>query len=102
MDGAELSTLACGHTDHIASLCRTPASQWHVKRGAVEQSNTSIRFADIGILKVLRKIASGVHPELEMARFLTEEAHFRATPALGWINLGERTRRHAAMTLGQR
>jgi len=59
-----------------------------IRRGTAEQSNTSMRIGDRLILKVLRRLEWGVHPELEMGRFLTEEAHFKATPALiGWIDL---------------
>jgi malto-oligosyltrehalose trehalohydrolase len=57
-----------------------------IRRGTAEQSNTSIRIGDHAIMKVIRKLERGIHPELEVGRFLTEQAHFRATPALlGWI-----------------
>ncbi len=62
-----------------------------------EQSNTSIRVGDSAILKGLRKLESGIHPELEVGRFLTEVAGFRNTPALlGWV---ERTGEGNAITL---
>ncbi|WP_035677094.1 maltokinase N-terminal cap-like domain-containing protein, partial [Azospirillum brasilense] len=62
-----------------------------------EQSNTSIRIGDAAILKGLRKLESGIHPELEVGRFLTEVANFRNTPALlGWV---ERTGDGEAATL---
>ncbi len=84
--------LSAGHTEQIAGLRAMPESRWSIKRSSVEQSNTSIRVADNSILKVLRRIAPGIHPELEMGRFLTEVAHFRAIPALlGWVNIGDRT-----------
>jgi len=84
--------LKAGHTEEIAGLRAMPASRWRIKRSSVEQSNTSIRVADNSILKVLRRIAAGIHPELEMLRFLTEVAHFHAIPALlGWVNIGDRT-----------
>ncbi|MFL7901909.1 malto-oligosyltrehalose trehalohydrolase [Azospirillum argentinense] len=63
----------------------------------VEQSNTSVRVGDAAILKGLRKLESGTHPELEVGRFLTEVANFRNTPALlGWV---ERTGDGEAATL---
>ena len=65
-----------------------PDASWTVRRSAVEQSNTSIRIGEQAILKVLRKLEEGPHPELEIGRFLTAEAGFQATPALlGWIEL---------------
>jgi trehalose synthase-fused probable maltokinase len=47
----------------------------------VEQSNSSIVFGDQLILKLLRRLDSGVSPELEMTRRLTAHG-FRHTPAL--------------------
>ncbi|MGR3570998.1 maltose alpha-D-glucosyltransferase [Brevirhabdus sp.] len=49
---------------------------------AVEQSNASIAFGDRIILKVYRRLRSGVQPDVEVARFLTEVARFEHTPAL--------------------
>jgi trehalose synthase-fused probable maltokinase len=89
---AKMPGISTGRTDQIASLRDLPESQWTIKRSRAEQSNTSIRIADRGILKVIRKIAPGIHPELDMGRFLTEVARFRATPALlGWLNVGGAT-----------
>ncbi len=54
-----------------------------------EQSNTSLSLGDTMVLKVLRRIAPGIHPELEVNRFLTEVG-FRNTPAfLGAIELAQ-------------
>jgi maltose alpha-D-glucosyltransferase/alpha-amylase len=47
----------------------------------VEQSNVSIAYGDSMILKIYRRLRSGVQPEVEVARFLTEVAGFRNTPA---------------------
>jgi trehalose synthase-fused probable maltokinase len=52
-----------------------------IERSAAEQSNTSIRVAG-AMLKAFRKLEPGIHPELEMTRFLTERAQFRNVPAL--------------------
>jgi len=48
---------------------------------AVEQSNVSIAFGDTVLLKFYRRLRVGVQPEIEVARFLTEEAGYRNTPA---------------------
>ena len=63
---------------------------WSIRRGSAEQSNTSIRVGDKAILKVIRKLEHGPHPELEVGRFLTTGAHFAGTPAmLGWMELAQ-------------
>jgi len=49
---------------------------------AVEQSNTSIRFGDAALVKILRRLQPGVNPEIELTRFLTERTDFRNAPAL--------------------
>jgi maltose alpha-D-glucosyltransferase/alpha-amylase len=52
-----------------------------------EQSNTSIMFGDRFILKIFRKLESGLNPDIEVGRFLTQTAHFPHTPPLaGWID----------------
>src|SRR5690606_28424747 len=59
-----------------------------VKRSSAEQSNTSIRLGDGMIMKAFRRLQDGTNPELEVGRFLTQEARFDATPALlGWVSL---------------
>jgi maltose alpha-D-glucosyltransferase/alpha-amylase len=45
-----------------------------------EQSNTSIQCGNKLMFKVLRRIESGIHPELEIGRFLTERVPFKNTP----------------------
>ncbi|MBL8666791.1 MAG: maltose alpha-D-glucosyltransferase [Rhodospirillales bacterium] len=53
-----------------------------VDRLGREQSNTSLLLGADIILKALRRLASGVHPEVEIGRFLTEVARFPNTPPL--------------------
>jgi trehalose synthase-fused probable maltokinase len=48
----------------------------------VEQSNTSIVYGGRLILKLFRRIAQGVNPEVEICSFLTEETSFANFPAL--------------------
>jgi maltose alpha-D-glucosyltransferase / alpha-amylase len=55
-----------------------------VRRLGGEQSNSSILIDEYGVLKIYRRLTSGIQPEIEMARFLTEVAHFpHAPPLLG-------------------
>jgi maltose alpha-D-glucosyltransferase/alpha-amylase len=47
-----------------------------------EQSNTSILLEEYGVLKLYRRLAAGISPEIEMSRYLTETAGFANTPPL--------------------
>lgn len=53
-----------------------------IRRMGVEQSNSSVIISDHAVLKLYRRLSEGEHPELEMARFLTEKAGYRNTPPL--------------------
>jgi maltose alpha-D-glucosyltransferase/alpha-amylase len=53
-----------------------------VRRLGTEQSNSSVFFEDYGMLKIYRRPLAGLHPEIEMARFLVERAGFSNTPPL--------------------
>jgi trehalose synthase-fused probable maltokinase len=92
--------LRTGTTERLARAGLELANSWAIRRGSAEQSNTSIRIGDDAILKVIRKLESGVHPELEVSRFLTETAGFSATPSLlAWAELDGTGSGRDAMTL---
>ena len=62
-----------------------------------EQSNTSIRFGESMIFKLVRKIAEGVNPELEIGRFLVG-TQVSVPPLLG--SLEYKSSEGEPMTLG--
>jgi maltose alpha-D-glucosyltransferase/alpha-amylase len=52
------------------------------KVGSAEQSNTSIVVGDRAIIKLFRALRAGIHPDVEVTRFLTTQADFTNTPKL--------------------
>jgi trehalose synthase-fused probable maltokinase len=82
------SRLRSGRTRETGTIGLQPGGGWAIRRSRAEQSNTSIRVGDGAIMKVIRKLEEGPHPELEVGRFLTGEGGFAATPAmLAWADL---------------
>ncbi len=51
----------------------------------VEQSNTSVVYGDAYILKVFRRIAPGLNPDLEITRALADADSPHVAAPLGWI-----------------
>jgi maltose alpha-D-glucosyltransferase/alpha-amylase len=82
--GTELSgpdgTTRFASTEALAAIDLGNAPD--IRRMGVEQSNSSVIISDQAVLKIYRRLSEGEHPELEIARFLTETAHFQNTPPL--------------------
>jgi maltose alpha-D-glucosyltransferase/alpha-amylase len=53
-----------------------------ITRMSVEQSNTSIVYGDRLILKLFRRVEPGVHPDFEIASYLTNRAGFDRVPSV--------------------
>ncbi|MGF7175003.1 malto-oligosyltrehalose trehalohydrolase [Azospirillum doebereinerae] len=91
------SGLTAGLTKAGEALAKRLGPDAPLHRMTAEQSNTSIRVGNAAIIKGLRKLEPGAHPELEVSRFLTETAGFANTPALlGWV---ERSNSSGSTTL---
>ena len=54
---------------------------------AAEQSNSSVIVGRQAVLKLLRKVTPGVHPEAEMTRHLTERGYEHIAALLGEVRL---------------
>ena len=52
-----------------------------IHRLSAEQSNTSLILGEIAVLKILRRVQVGRHPQTEMTRYLTEHGYANS-PAL--------------------
>ena len=52
------------------------------RRSTREQSNTSVIVDNKYVVKILRRITAGIHPEIEVGRFLADVAHFENAPTL--------------------
>jgi maltose alpha-D-glucosyltransferase/alpha-amylase len=56
--------------------------EMEIHRLVKEQSNTSMIAEDLMVLKAYRRLQPGIHPELEVGRYLTEVAGYANTPPL--------------------
>jgi maltose alpha-D-glucosyltransferase/alpha-amylase len=56
-----------------------------IRRLSAEQSNSSLMVGDLAVLKLVRRIAPGIHPEAEMTRYLTERGFANTAPLLGEV-----------------
>jgi maltose alpha-D-glucosyltransferase/alpha-amylase len=66
---------------HSAALNPEDLTNLPSRLGSAEQSNTSILYDQTAILKLFRRLPTGENPDVEVARFLTEVAHFPHIPA---------------------
>lgn len=68
-------------TPQLARLALTDESP--VRYLAAEQSNSSVVVGESLVLKLIRKVSAGVHPELEMSAYLTAAGYPNISPLLG-------------------
>jgi maltose alpha-D-glucosyltransferase/alpha-amylase len=56
-----------------------------IRRLSAEQSNSSQIIGNAAMLKVLRRVTPGVHPEIEMSNHLTRAGYANTPPLLGSV-----------------
>ncbi|MEM5427871.1 maltose alpha-D-glucosyltransferase [Cupriavidus oxalaticus] len=52
---------------------------------SAEQSNSSLSYNNAAVLKLVRRLSGGIHPEAEMTRYLTAQGYAHAAPLLGEV-----------------
>ena len=52
---------------------------------AAEQSNSSLIIADAVVLKLVRRLVAGIHPEAEISRYLTKIGYANTAPLYGEV-----------------
>ena len=76
-------TISFTATAQLAALGLNEQSE--VRYLTAEQSNSSVVIGGAMVLKLIRKISSGQHPELELGAYLTEAGYQHISPLLGAV-----------------
>jgi maltose alpha-D-glucosyltransferase/alpha-amylase len=77
------STIHFIPTDRFADLDLGDAPE--IRWLAAEQSNSSLVIADKIVLKLVRRLLKGMHPEAEMSRYLTQLGYANTAPLYGEV-----------------
>ncbi|MBT9370938.1 maltose alpha-D-glucosyltransferase [Rhizobium sp. CSW-27] len=65
--------------------CMTLSDEMEVRWLSAEQSNSSLIIGDLAMVKLIRHIFPGIHPEVEMTRYLTKVGYKNTAPLLGEV-----------------
>lgn len=71
-------------TEQLAGLALDDESE--VRYLSAEQSNSSVVIGDRVVLKLIRRVNPGIHPELEMSAYLTAAGFANISPLLAWVS----------------
>jgi len=80
IDDGELHFLP---TNRMATLDLAPDAE--IRRLLAEQSNSSLIVGDAVVLKLVRRVLAGIHPEAEMTGYLTERGFANTAPLFGEV-----------------
>ncbi|MFK3907943.1 maltose alpha-D-glucosyltransferase [Pseudomonas monteilii] len=82
-------------TEQLASLGLNADSS--VRYLGAEQSNSSVVVGDKLVLKLIRRVNGGIHPELEMSAYLTAAGFANISPLLAWVERVDEQQPHLLM-----
>jgi maltose alpha-D-glucosyltransferase/alpha-amylase len=83
MDTGSGGRLAGNPARALRSLIRTAPTPGSARVLGAEQSNTSVLLGEKILMKVLRKVEAGPHPDVEVGRHLSETIGFPYVPPFG-------------------
>lgn len=83
-EGSTLAPLQFTATSALDELDLT-VSDLEIRTLAVEQSNSSVIIGEQAVLKMLRRLFPGRHPEVDMSGALTEGGFSNTAPLLGYV-----------------
>jgi maltose alpha-D-glucosyltransferase/alpha-amylase len=82
----QLGRMRCTPTNAFGELRAAHPGELPLVPAGVQGTNTTIRIGDGFFLKIVRRVQSGNHSGVDVARYLTEVAHFPNTvPLAGFI-----------------
>lgn len=79
---SEAGELAASHTRVFRGLWSDDRAPLEASVARGDQNNTSLVYGDRFVLKLIRRVEPGVHPERELGAFLTERVHCAHTAPL--------------------
>jgi maltose alpha-D-glucosyltransferase/alpha-amylase len=89
-------------TSAFASIAGSEVASLTLAGLHTQSTNTSVTLGERLFLKCFRRIRAGMHPELEVGRFLTEVAHFKhCVPLAGAVEYVPNAGESAAVALLQ-
>jgi maltose alpha-D-glucosyltransferase/alpha-amylase len=92
--------VAATHTEKFDEIRESMTSEPASRVMGAEQSNTSIVLGEKLIMKLFRRLESGVNPDFEIGRFLTEHGFFNTPPVAGAIEMASPNKDEEPRTLG--
>ncbi|PMS37442.1 trehalose synthase [Trinickia symbiotica] len=78
---SEIRFIPTARFGELDDLGETPEIRWI----SAEQTNSSLIVAERAVLKLVRRVVGGIHPEAEMSRHLTEIGYANTAPLYGEV-----------------